>query len=800
MRRDRQPPTARGWGWRLAVFFFVVAIALPGPRLASGGSTGPSSLLIVQGRGAALDTGDYLTAINGLNTYASYFIEVPPGLGRLVVEVFDPDVGAGGSAEDVAGRDRGRGSYDTSVRYRLLRPDGSTAATLDNCDDTTCSDNAWQTVLDSTTAQNTAPGHWELRIELPAGTVGDDVNAFGIRAHDGTAGSGGTELNVYAASLVGVGVNPPSVGTTSRSYTFHPYVSAGCTASENDFDYDSNQGTVGSISLASRTGGYSQSFSSSSLSTNESWRRNTFAGWTDDENADEYGIWSASVVVTSYLTGGTPNGNYATLYFASFQAGPNPPSAGSPVNGFRLYLPTNGGAAPAKPNLRQLLRYEGGPNVAAVGQTVRARVIVEMVNPTPHPITFSATDLVTANVPGAGVVYGGGAATTQGSIVAQPALGGTGNITWNPGTLAGGSSARLSYAVEVTPSSAGQRLPVTGAPASGLGTRARFVDETGNTTQARATALFGPLCELAVVEGRPISTSVRQIDVAGPTGPVTVGAPFTATVAIRTTDLGAPRVDTAYNGPVTLSLGSGPPGGTLGGTLTVNAVNGVATFTNLTVSAAGTGYTLQALAPSAPPVGTSAAFNAVPMETPTPTPTLTPTPTPTATVDVTPTHPPPGTPTATLTMSPTLTPEATGTPIGAPTATATVGSAATQTATPSPSATPTPTPGAAHDEETDHPRRLTQEERRHRERTNRSGADDERIEGNVVGVACGGDTPVVSIANRDGVVAVRLLGAAHRRCNLVRVGDYLEADGAKQHELLFDAESIAVTRGGVEIR
>jgi len=56
------------------------------------------------------------------------------------------------------------------------------------------------------------------------------------------------------------------------------------------------------------------------------------------------------------------------------------------------------------------------------------------------------------------------------------------------------------YYVNVTPTAAGQRIPVTGTPASGNGTRAKFVDETGNTTQARATYQFGPLCELAVTE------------------------------------------------------------------------------------------------------------------------------------------------------------------------------------------------------------------------------------------------------------------------------------------------------------
>ncbi|HYG60966.1 MAG TPA: C25 family cysteine peptidase, partial [Thermoanaerobaculia bacterium] len=102
---------------------------------------------------------------------------------------------------------------------------------------------------------------------------------------------------------------------------------------------------------------------------------------------------------------------------------------------------------------------------------------------------------------GAGAVYAGNAAVGQGSITSQPAVGGTGDVVWNPGTLAAGATSILTYQVDISPTSAGQRILATSTPASGNGTRARFVDETGNTTQARATYLAGPICELGVTEG-----------------------------------------------------------------------------------------------------------------------------------------------------------------------------------------------------------------------------------------------------------------------------------------------------------
>jgi hypothetical protein len=61
---------------------------------------------------------------------------------------------------------------------------------------------------------------------------------------------------------------------------------------------------------------------------------------------------------------------------------------------------------------------------------------------------------------------------------------------------------------------------------------------------------------------------------------------------------------------VTLKFGSNPGAATLGGTLTVNAVNGVASFSNITVSKAGSGYTLVATA-SGLTSDTSSAFNIV---------------------------------------------------------------------------------------------------------------------------------------------------------------------------------------------
>jgi hypothetical protein len=65
---------------------------------------------------------------------------------------------------------------------------------------------------------------------------------------------------------------------------------------------------------------------------------------------------------------------------------------------------------------------------------------------------------------------------------------------------------------------------------------------------------------------------------------------------------------TGFTGNVTLAFGANPGGGPLLGTLTAAAIGGVATFTNLSVDVAGTGYTLTATA-SGLTAATSAPFD-----------------------------------------------------------------------------------------------------------------------------------------------------------------------------------------------
>ena len=74
-------------------------------------------------------------------------------------------------------------------------------------------------------------------------------------------------------------------------------------------------------------------------------------------------------------------------------------------------------------------------------------------------------------------------------------------------------------------------------------------------------------------------------------GGLATGEPFTLQVAALDP---VGNLDPTFDGSVTLALAKNPGGATLGGKLTATAVNGVATFTKLSISKPGSGYELQA--------------------------------------------------------------------------------------------------------------------------------------------------------------------------------------------------------------
>ena len=123
---------------------------------------------------------------------------------------------------------------------------------------------------------------------------------------------------------------------------------------------------------------------------------------------------------------------------------------------------------------------------------------------------------------------------------------------------------------------------------------APFTITTSQTVSAIA-AVAGYL-NSAVTSAAYVVTIRPPTHLAFQVQPVNTGATSPITPAVQVALLDATNaVVTSSTAPVTIAIRSNPGNATLGGTLTVNAVNGIATFTDLTldkVNAAGTAYTL----------------------------------------------------------------------------------------------------------------------------------------------------------------------------------------------------------------
>jgi hypothetical protein len=542
--------STRQAGTRLALRLLACLSLLAAPSVYShpayAGSTGTTNLLMPQGAGTESQDGDFFSSDNRstgctgctltpLNTIYRYYIEVPAGLTQLRVQIFDADVGVGGLTEQYSQRDRTRnngadGPFGLTAKYTLKNPAGATVATQTcaHTASTFCADDAWSTLY--TTATTPIPnGHWELDVDQSTDVPNsndenttNDINAFGIQADTGAQGVG-AELPVYYLAQNQIGENLPSAGATNpatKTYDLYPYVTSGCTFTENDFDYDLDNGNtgqnVGSINFTSRSGSFTKNFAAANLSENDVWKSNAVTGFTSVSDSTDYGIWLMAAAISNYTNASGLNGNYSNIYlgnYAATAASTTAPANNAPtVNTLRVYFPnSSNGGAPVKPYMEQEARYvflggAGGPNPPAVGSTTSIQVTVQVVNPTASAITLSATNLVNVNVPGAGATYGGSAAVSQGTITAQPGVGTAGTVSWNPGTVAAGTTALLTYLVDVKPTAAGQTVDVVGTVASGNGTTGTWVDETGN-----ATLTFGPLCELSAKQGVVSAAEVADL-------------------------------------------------------------------------------------------------------------------------------------------------------------------------------------------------------------------------------------------------------------------------------------------------
>jgi VCBS repeat-containing protein len=163
---------------------------------------------------------------------------------------------------------------------------------------------------------------------------------------------------------------------------------------------------------------------------------------------------------------------------------------------------------------------------------------------------------------------------------------------------------------------------ITWVIATGGGSPSPVTSTTSATGFAKTRWTLGPAAGSnlinAVFSGLP---SVQFVAMAGAGTPVRLaftqppvntraGTAITPSVKVAIQDAGGNTV-TSSQDPITLAIGNNPAAGSLAGTLTVAAVNGVATFPDLSIDKAGNGYTLTAAA-SGLTGATSAGFDILP--------------------------------------------------------------------------------------------------------------------------------------------------------------------------------------------
>jgi hypothetical protein len=128
----------------------------------------------------------------------------------------------------------------------------------------------------------------------------------------------------------------------------------------------------------------------------------------------------------------------------------------------------------------------------------------------------------------------------------------------------------------------------------------------GYSLSASATGLSGATSSAFTVTEPPPPPATRLVFSVEPS-PTLAGQAITPAIQVTAQDA-AGGIATTYDGTITITIATNPTGGVLGGTRSVAAVGGVASFSDLQIDRAGAGYRLSAAA-TALTGATSAAFD-----------------------------------------------------------------------------------------------------------------------------------------------------------------------------------------------
>jgi len=261
--------------------------------------------------------------------------------------------------------------------------------------------------------------------------------------------------------------------------------------------------------------------------------------------------------------------------------------SGSSFNFTAVAVDHNGVAIPNTPIVWNTL----DPSIASIPSAASGTVLAGSVRGTARIVAqllTGPTDQVTLNVlPRATTIAlqsGSGQSGLVGNSLANPLVA---LVTAGDGIGVGGVT--VTFAVASGGGSVGTATVVTDN--AGLAQTSWKLGSTVGTQTVTASA--------GTLAGSPVTytataRSLAAVKLAVTAQPAngTAGATLATVTIVAQTASG--DTASAFTGAVTLTLAGGTSGATLGGTTTVNAVGGVATFSNLTVSRSGTSYSLVA--------------------------------------------------------------------------------------------------------------------------------------------------------------------------------------------------------------
>ncbi len=213
---------------------------------------------------------------------------------------------------------------------------------------------------------------------------------------------------------------------------------------------------------------------------------------------------------------------------------------------------------------------------------------------TGYTLTASATGLASAT-------------STAFNLVATAISVSRSTVSASPSTITASSGISLSTITVTVLDTLGNPVPaqtvaLAARGATGLAQPSTQTNSAGVTTSTLSSTLAGQDTVIATAGGvtlnqQPVVTvapaSASQLSYLTPPSDVVAGAAITPAVQVQVRDANG-NVVTTSTAAITVGLSANPGSATLGGTLTENAVAGVATFANLTLNRVGSGYTMGA--------------------------------------------------------------------------------------------------------------------------------------------------------------------------------------------------------------